>query len=129
LTAATLILIHATGVILYKLQYPETTLLDAFNVATVLIFDGYSNMFAQLKLPFRISLWMLLFSLMMTMAGAVVMGMLYAFLTARVLSARLQFRHRPARIPRSRHVVVIGMGPLGRRVAGCSWIWTSPWWP
>jgi Trk K+ transport system NAD-binding subunit len=118
LTAAILILIHATGVILYKLQYPETTLLDAFNVATVLIFDGYSNMFAQLKLPFRISLWMLLFSLTMTMAGAVVMGMLYAFLTAKVLSARLDFRHRSARIPRSRHVVVIGMGPLGRRVAG-----------
>src|SRR5215470_2623267 len=75
-------------------------------------------MFAQLKLPFRISLWMLLFSLMMTMAGAVVTGMLYAFLTARVLSARLDFHRRPARIPRSRHVVVIGMGPLGRRVAG-----------
>jgi len=118
LTAAALILIHLAGVILYKIQYPETTLLDAFNVATVLIFDGYSNMFAQLKLPFHISLWMLLFSLMMTMSGAVVMGMLYAFLTARVLSARLEFRRRPARIPRSRHVVVIGMGPLGRRVAG-----------
>src|SRR5262249_4482507 len=117
LTAAALILIHATGVILYKLQYPETTLLDAFNVATVLIFDGYSNMFAQLKLPFHISLWMLLFSLLMTMSGAVVMGMLYAFLTARVLSARLDLRRRPARIPRSRHVVVIGMGRLGRRVA------------
>lgn len=117
LTAAALILIHVTGVILYKIQYPETTLLDAFNVATVLIFDGYSNMFAQLKLPFHISLWMLMFSLMMTMSGAVVMGMLYAFLTARVLSARLEFRRRPARIPRSRHIVVIGMGPLGRRVA------------
>ena len=118
LTAAALILIHVTGVILYKIQYPETTLLDAFNIATVLIFDGYSNMFAQLKLPFHISLWMLLFSLMMTMSGAVVMGMLYAFLTARVLSARLDFRRRPTRVPRSRHVVVIGMGPLGRRVAG-----------
>lgn len=117
LTAAALILIHVSGVILYKLHYPETTLLDAFNVATVLIFDGYSNMFAQLKLPFHISLWMLLFSLAMTMSGAVAMGMLYAFLTARVLSARLEFRRRPTRIPRSGHTVVIGMGPLGRRVA------------
>jgi Trk K+ transport system NAD-binding subunit len=116
-TAACLLLIHATGVALYKLHYPEVSLLDAFNVATVLIFDGYSNMFAQLKLPFPISLWMLLYSLMMTMAGAVVMGMVYAFLTARVLSARLEFRRRPGRIPRAKHVVVIGLGPLGRRVA------------
>lgn len=117
LTAAALSLIHVSGVILYKAQYPETTLLDAFNVATVLIFDGYSNMFAQLKLPFHISFWMLLFSLAMTMSGAVAMGMLYAFLTARVLSARLDFRRRPTRIPRSGHIVVIGMGSLGRRVA------------
>lgn len=117
LTAVVLFLIHATGVLLYKLHYPEVSLLDAFNVATVLIFDGYSNMFAQLKLPFPISLWMLLYSLMMTMAGAVVMGMLYAFLTARVLSARLDFRRRPGRIPPARHVVVVGLGPLGRRVA------------
>jgi Trk K+ transport system NAD-binding subunit len=117
LTAAVLILLHATGVVLYKLEYPELRLLDAFNVATVLIFDGYSNMFAQLKLPFPISLGMLLFSLIMTMAGAVVMGMVYAFITARVLSARLQLRRRPGRIPRAKHVVVIGMGPLGRRIA------------
>jgi Trk K+ transport system NAD-binding subunit len=117
LVAGALLVLHATGVLLYKLQYPETSLLDAFNVATVLIFDGYSNMFAQLKLPFPISLWMLLFSLMLTMSGALVMGMLYAFLTARVLSARLEFRRRPARVPRGKHAIVIGTGPLGRRVA------------
>ena len=117
LTAAALICLHATGMLLYKLQYPEVSLLDAFNVATVLIFDGYSNMFAQLKLPFPISLWMLLFSLAMTMSGAVVTGMVYAFITARVLSARLEFRWRPGRIPRGKHVVVVGLGPLGRRVA------------
>jgi Trk K+ transport system NAD-binding subunit len=117
ITAGVLLLLHATGVLLYKLRYPEVSLLDAFNVATVLIFDGYSNMFAQLKLPFPISLWLLLFSLLLTMSGAVVMGMVYAYITARVLSARIQFRGRPGRIPRAGHAVVIGMGPLGRRVA------------
>ena len=66
-----LVLFHSTGAMIYKLRYPEISLLDAFNVATVLIFDGYSNMFAQLKLPFPIPLWMLLFSLLMTMSGAI----------------------------------------------------------
>jgi Trk K+ transport system NAD-binding subunit len=116
-TAAVLLVLHATGVVLYKLRYPEVSLLDAFNVATVLIFDGYSNMFAQLKLPFPISLWLLLFSLLLTMSGAVVTGMVYAYITARVLSTRIQFRGRQGRIPRAGHTVVIGMGPLGRRVA------------
>jgi Trk K+ transport system NAD-binding subunit len=117
LVGAALILIHVTGVILYRVRYPEVSLLDAFNVATVLIFDGYSNMFAQLKLPFPIPLWLLLFSLGMTMSGAVVTGILYAYITARVLSARLQFRRRPGRVPRANHTVVIGLGPLGLRVA------------
>jgi Trk K+ transport system NAD-binding subunit len=112
-----LLLLHITGLILYRMHYPEVSLFDAFNVATVLIFDGYSNMFAQLKLPFPIPLWLLLFSLLMTMSGAVVMGILYAYLTARVLSARLNFRRRHGRIPDANHMVVIGMGLLGRRVA------------
>lgn len=115
--AVAVVLLHVTGVILYRMHYPEVSLFDAFNVATVLIFDGYSNMFAQLKLPFPIPLWLLLFSLLMTMAGAVVMGILYAYLTARVLSARLNFRRRHGRIPDAHHMVVIGMGVLGRRVA------------
>ncbi len=115
--AVALLLLHVTGLILYRMHYPEVSLFDAFNVATVLIFDGYSNMFAQLKLPFPIPLWLLLFSLLMTMAGAVVTGILYAYLTARVLSARLNFRRRHGHIPDADHIVIVGMGPLGRRVA------------
>ena len=117
LVVGAILLLHMTGVIVYWVRYPEVTLLDAFNVATVLIFDGYSNMFAQLRLPFPIPLWLLLFSLTMTMAGAVVTGILYAYITARVLSARLTFRRRHGRIPQANHIVVIGMGLLGKRVA------------
>jgi Trk K+ transport system NAD-binding subunit len=112
-----LVLIHLTGAMMYKLRYPEIGLLDAFNVATVLIFDGYSNMFAQLKLPFPIPGWLLIFSLLMTISGAVVTGMIYAYLTARVLSARLHFRRRTGRIPGANHVVILGLGRLGRCVA------------
>jgi len=116
--AVVVVLMHVSGLLLYWLRYPEVTLFDAFNVATVLIFDGYSNMFAQLKLPFPIPLWLLLFSLLMTMTGAIFTGILYAYITARVLSARLAFRRWQGRIPHENHIVVIGMGPLGRRVAG-----------
>jgi len=118
LVAAVVVLVHITGVLLYWLRYPEVTLFDAFNVATVLIFDGYSNMFAQLRLPFPIPLWLLLFSLLMTMTGAIFTGILYAYITARVLSARLAFRRWQGRIPQENHIVVIGMGLLGKRVAG-----------
>ncbi len=117
LVGGALLLVHITGLMLYRLRYPDVSLFDAFNVATVLIFDGYSNMFAQLKLPFPIPPWLLLFSLLMTMSGAVVMGILYASLTARVLSARLKFRRRQGHIPDANHIVVIGMGLLGRHVA------------
>src|SRR5262249_53308731 len=84
LAAGLLVLLHVTGVILYWVRYPEVSLFDAFNVATVLIFDGYSNMFAQLKLPFPIPLWLLLFSLLLTIAGAIGTGILYAYITSRM---------------------------------------------
>jgi Trk K+ transport system NAD-binding subunit len=115
--AGAVLLLHIVGVLFYWVRYPQVTLLDAFNVATVLIFDGYSNMFAQLKLPFPIPFWLLLFSLTMTMAGAIFTGILYAYLTARVLSARLIFRRWQGRIPEANHIVVVGVGLLGKRVA------------
>jgi Trk K+ transport system NAD-binding subunit len=43
LTTCTLILLHATGVMLYKLEYPQVSLLEAFNVATVSHLTGVTT--------------------------------------------------------------------------------------
>lgn len=117
IVVACLLTLYLAGAVLYKTLYPEISLLDAINIATVLIFDGYSNMFAQLKLPFPIRPWLLAYSLLLTMSGTLATGMLYAFLTGKVLSAKFRLR-RHARVPAGNHTVVLGLDRLGKRVAG-----------
>ena len=104
------------GMVLYKLEYPDISLQDAINVSLVLSIGGYDNMFGQLKLPFAIPWWLHLFSISLTVAGTVFIGILYALLTERVLAARFQFVRRPP-VPKSGHVVLIGLGRLGQGVA------------
>lgn len=103
--------------LLYKEQYKEISWHDALNVSSVLIIGGYDNVFGALKLPFPIPAWLHLFSFAQTVTGTLFVGIVYAFLTERVLSARFAFRRRRPAIPRGGHTVIVGMGRVGRRVA------------
>jgi Trk K+ transport system NAD-binding subunit len=114
----TMLTLIALGTILYKLQYPEVTLQDAINVALVLILGGYDNLFGQLKLPFPIPVWLHLFSLGLTVAGTLFIGIIYAFLTERVFSARINFLKPRPPIPTDNHVVVIGLERVGQQAIG-----------
>ncbi|WP_404785396.1 potassium channel family protein [Altericista sp. CCNU0014] len=105
------------GTLLYKLHYPEATLQDAINVALVLILGGYDNLFGQLKLPFPIPVWLHFFSLGLTVAGTLFIGIIYAFLTERVFSARINFLQSRPPLPIANHVVLIGLERVGQEVA------------
>lgn len=58
-----------------------------------------------------------LFSIVLTVAGTVLTGLVYAQLTNWLLTARLQFMARRPPLPQTGHVVIAGLGRLGRRVA------------
>jgi Trk K+ transport system NAD-binding subunit len=103
--------------ILYRLVYPDLGLRDALNVSMVLILGGFDNLFGQLRLPFAIPLWLHAFSVLVSISGTVAIGIVYAFLTERVLSVRFQFFLRRARTPKADHVLLIGLGPLATEVA------------
>ncbi len=105
------------GTLLYKLQYPKISFQDALNVSLVLSIGGYDNLFGQLQLPFEIPWWLHLFSISQTVAGTVFVGILYAIMTERVLAAKFQFSRRRLPIPKADHVVLIGLGRVGKRVA------------
>lgn len=108
--------LYSLGSLLYWAHYPEVGLQDALNVGMVLILGGYDNLFGQLRLPFPIPPWLHVFSVLMSVSGTVGIGILYAFLTERVLSVRFQFRRRRPSFPRSDHVVLIGTGALCEQI-------------
>lgn len=105
------------GMVLYKIQYPEMDWHSAFNVALVLSLGGFDNLFGNLKLDFVIPWWLYGFSVGMTIAGTIFIGILYAILTERVLASRLQFAKRRPPMPKGDHVVIVGLGRVGKRVA------------
>ncbi|MCC5639172.1 NAD-binding protein [Nostoc sp. CHAB 5844] len=115
--AMLLVICFLFGTLLYKWQYPEITWQDAFNVALVLSLGGYGDLFGGLKIDFPAPWWLHLFSISMSITGTIFVGILYALITERVLSARFQFSKRRPRIPKADHVVLIGMGRVGRGVA------------
>ncbi|MBG1266907.1 potassium channel family protein [Nostoc sp. WHI] len=105
------------GTLLYKLQYPKITLQDAINVSLVLSLGGYDNLFGEIQLPFAVPWWLHLFSISLTVAGTIFVGILYAIMTERILAARFQFSKGRLPVPKADHIVIIGLGRVGRRVA------------
>jgi Trk K+ transport system NAD-binding subunit len=105
------------GTLLYKFQYANLSFSDALNIALVLIIGGFDNLFGQLKLEFVLPWWLYLFSLSMTIAGTIFVGILYATLTEWVLATRFQFLRPRSPMPTSNHIVLIGLGRVGQQVA------------
>ena len=116
LCGLSMLALAAATSLFYKLAYPEESIEDALNIGLVLLLAGYGNLFAHKTLPFAISPWLLLFSLLVSILGTVATGVLYAYLTGKVLAARIQFRRRQYPIHKADHIIVIGLGRLGRRV-------------
>jgi Trk K+ transport system NAD-binding subunit len=117
-SAITLLTLMILGTILFKLNYPDKThLKDAVNLAVVLLLGGFDNVFGALTMPFPISWGLYLFCIILTVAGTVFTGIVYAMLTEKVLTSRFQFLKQRPPIPQQDHVVVIGLGRLSQRVA------------
>ncbi len=112
-----MLVLFLVGTLLYKLAYPSLGWNDALNLALVLAIGGFDNVFGQLQLSFTIPWWLYLYSVGLTVAGTVFIGILYAMLTERVLASQFQFMRRRPPVPRQDHAVVVGMGRVGQKIA------------
>ena len=117
-SALIILTLYCLGVLFYLGSPEKLSLTDALNVALVLILGGYDNLFGgSLKLSFQIPWWLQLFSIIMTVAGTIFIGIFYAMLTERLLAARFQFSKRRPPVPKADHVVLVGLGRVGQGVA------------
>ncbi|NER21821.1 MAG: potassium transporter TrkA [Symploca sp. SIO1C2] len=106
-----------TGTVLFNWYYPETTLLSSFYATAILLLGGYADLFGEFKLTAPIPWWLQLFSLGLTLAGTAFVGVLYALLTETLLAYKFQLSLRRPPVPQQGHVVIIGLGRVGQRVA------------
>ncbi len=112
-----LILLIVGTFLYYNSNNPKISLRDAFNLTVVLLLGGYDNVFGQLPLTLNLPWGLHLFSFILTVAGTIFVGILYAMLTEKILSSRFQFSKRRPPVPQQDHVVVIGLGRVGQGVA------------
>lgn len=112
------IILLIIGTILYSLNNsPQISQRDAFNTTLVLLLGGYDNLFGQLPLQLNLPWWLHLFSFSLTVAGTIFVGILYALLTEKIISSRFHFSLQRPPAPQQDHVVIIGLGRVGQRVA------------
>jgi len=115
--AITVLILLFCGTLLFRWNYPEVTLQDAFYATAILLLGGYGDLFGQLPLKMPLPWWLQLFSLGLTLCGTAFVGVLYALLTEKLLTAKFQLLKRRPPVPQQDHVVLIGLGRVGLRVA------------
>lgn len=113
----TVLVLLLSGTLLFRAYYADITLRDAFYTTAVLLLGGYADLFGQLRLRIPLPWWLQLFSFGLTLAGTAFVGVLYALLTENLLTSRFQFLARRPPVPQQDHVVLIGLGRVGQRVA------------
>lgn len=89
---------------------------QATSIAFILILGGYGDVFGGLE-SHPIPGWVQFICGMISLASiASVLGVL-GLITDNLLSSRFEFLHRRPDIPKQNHVVVVGFGRVGQRVA------------
>ncbi|EAW34176.1 NAD-binding protein [Lyngbya sp. PCC 8106] len=105
------------GTLLFRSYYPQTTYLSAFYGVAILLLGGYADIFGKFEPITEIPGWLQLFALGLTLAGTALVGVLYALLTQALLSARFQLTRKRPPIPQNNHLIIIGLGRVGQRIA------------
>lgn len=105
------------GTILFKNNAANATYLSSFYVTAILLLGGYSDLFGSIEPSEEVPNWLQLFSLILTLTGTAFVGILYALLTEYLLSTKFQFTIKRPPIPTENHIVIIGFGRIGQKIA------------
>jgi Trk K+ transport system NAD-binding subunit len=111
------LLLLIMGTFLLKFSYGKTTLLSAFSATAILLMGGYSDLFGQFEEMDTIPPWLQLYSLVLSLAGTALVGVLYGLVTEALLSSKFQFLKTRPPIPQQDHIVIVGLGRVGQQVA------------
>ncbi len=112
LTALFLLL---TGTFLLKATVPGITWVMAISLGAILLLGGYGDVFGGFT-PSGVPGWVQLVCLLITLASILVVLGVLGLLADQLLSSRFDFLQKRPRLPRHSHVVVVGLGRIGRKV-------------
>jgi Trk K+ transport system NAD-binding subunit len=112
-----LLLLLILGTIIFQATQPNVRFSQAFYTAAVMLLGAEDTVFGAIKPGDEIPGWMRLMNVIYMLAGTAAIAVLYALLTETLLSAKFQLPKKRPAIPEQNHVVLVGLGRVGRRVA------------
>lgn len=119
----TAIVLWIAGTLLLKLSYeqqpggpPELTWVKAISLGAILLLGGYGDIFGGFTRP-STPAWVQMACLTITLISILVVLGVLGLVAERLLHSRFDFLQKRPRIPRKDHVVVVGLGRVGRKVA------------
>lgn len=112
----TVLALCLVGTLLLDANSPDDIpLFQAFLYTFITLFGGYGDVYAALE-NFDHPRLLQTFGVLLTVAGAAFVGVLYALLTEKLLTLRFEFMERRPPVPEKDHVVVVWLGRVGRQV-------------
>ncbi len=99
-----------------RFNVPNLTWQESINATIVLLLGGYGDVFEGLQREIPIPNWVLALCLMTTLMSLVFVLGVVGLLADEVVSTRFQFFQQRARIPQRDHIVVFGLGRIGRQI-------------
>lgn len=112
------IILLILGTVLFKSYYAHTTWIYAFYATGILLLGDYGELFGQLEPIAKIHPGLQLFAFTLTLVGTAFVGVLYALLTEAILSSKFELLRRRPPIPKTDHLILVGLDRLGQQVAG-----------
>jgi len=105
------------GAVLLKFTVAGMTWQAAISSAVILLLGGYGDVFGGLELTASIPWWVQVICLLITAISILFVLSVLGLLADRLLSARFDFLKRRSPVPKANHIVLIGLGRVGQRIA------------
>ncbi|MGC1307050.1 MAG: NAD-binding protein [Phormidesmis sp.] len=111
----TAIVLWIAGTLLLKFNVEGLEWVKAISLGAILLLGGYGDVFGGFSSPVTPG-WVQLVCLVITLTSIMVVLGVLGLVAERILNSRFDFLQKRPRIPRSNHVVVVGLGRIGRKV-------------
>ncbi|MGQ9870502.1 NAD-binding protein [Leptodesmis sp.] len=119
-------LLGILGAVLLKLTVEGMTWQAAISSAVILLLGGYGDVFGGLEVIVPIPWWVQVICLLITAISILFVLSVLGLLADRLLSTRFEFLRRRPPIPQANHVVLVGLGRVGQRIAALLYEFRQP---
>jgi Trk K+ transport system NAD-binding subunit len=111
-----IILLGLSSTILY-FNVPNISLQKAISTSVILLLGGYGDVFGGLGGEDQVPLWLMLFCIAITLISLLFVLGVIGLIADSILSSKFEFFKRSLPLPTHDHIVLIGFGRLGQRIA------------